>query len=94
MGNLEPGCLAIIIESVDGHSTGKIVQCIKVVGTHSKFGIIWHVRSKDILITEFGAKGNEADVPAKWLKKIEPGDGTLNSDSKVIKKKDLITDKT
>lgn len=86
-GKLEPGCLAVIIESIDGHSTGKIVQCLKIVGEHSKYGTIWHVRSKDELITEYGVIGNEADVPAIWLKKIEPGDGIL--DTKIEKSKDI-----
>ena len=35
---IEPGCLAIIIESVMGQSVGAIVQCKKIVGTHSVYG--------------------------------------------------------
>jgi len=85
-GNLEPGCLAVIIESVDGASVGMIVQCVKIRGEHSLYGIIWRVRSQQTLVTEHGGIGNEADVPAKWLKKIEPGSDLLNK--KVITKKD------
>lgn len=88
MGNLEPGCLAVIIESVDGHAVGKIVQCIKIVGEHSKYGIVWSVRSSQPLVTEYGGIRHEVDVPAKWLKKIEPGDGYITE-----KKKTLVTDK-
>ncbi len=78
-GALEPGCLAVIIKSVDGHSTGMVVQCIKIVGEHSLYGTMWHVRCRDKLITEYGAVGNEADVPAIWLKKIEPGSDLLKT---------------
>lgn len=87
-GALEPGCLAVIIESIDGHSTGAIVQCIRIIGEHPQYGTIWHCRSKETLITEYGATGNEADVPAKWLKKIEPG-----SDLLVTKKDTPTTEK-
>lgn len=82
-GALEPGCLAVIIESVDGHSTGMVVQCIRIAGEHTEYGTVWHVRCRDKLITEYGAVGNEADVPAKWLKKIEPGSDLL------VTKKDI-----
>ena len=92
MSNLEPGCLAVIVESLDGISVGKIVQCIKVVGEHSLYGTVWHVRGRDMLVTEYGGTGNEADVPAKWLKKIEPGSELLHQ-SIVTKKEDRITDK-
>lgn len=71
---LEPGCLAIIIESVFGQSVGEIVQCISIKGVHSQFGPVWTVRSQRELVTEYGAKGHTLDVPAKWLKKINPGD--------------------
>jgi hypothetical protein len=74
-GKIEQGCLAIITESILGHSVGKIVQCVRVAGTHSLYGVVWRVRSKEELMTEYGGQGFEADVPEKWLKKIEPGDG-------------------
>ena len=85
-GQLEPGCLAVIIKSIDGAAVGKIVQCVEIRGEHSLYGTIWRVRSQSTLVTEHGGVGNEADVPAKWLKKIEPGSGLLNK--KVITKKD------
>ena len=78
---LEPGCLALVIDSVDKIAVGLTVQCIRIVGEHSKYGTIWHVRSKDQLVTQYGAVGNEADMPAIWLRKILPGDG-LESKSK------------
>jgi len=74
MDQLEPGCLARIIKSLDGLSVGKTVQCIHIVGTHSEYGIVWHVRSNETLVTEYGGVGHEADVPAIWLKKIKPGE--------------------
>ena len=84
-GALEPGCLAVIIESIDGHSTGKIVQCIHTIGIHPDFGVVWHCRSKETLVTEFGATGNEGNVPAKWLKKIEPGSNLLVTIKDILK---------
>lgn len=73
---LEQGCLAIIVESVVGQSVGTVVQCIRVVGEHSLYGTVWKVRSQTNLMTEYGGLGKEVDVPAKWLKKIKPGDVT------------------
>lgn len=87
-GELEPGCLAVIIESLDGHSTGMVVQCITIKGVHPEFGTVWHVRCRDKLITEYGGVGNEADVPAKWLRKIEPG-----SDLLITRKDTTLTEK-
>ena len=72
MNELEPGCLAIIIESVLGLSVNKIVQCVKIEGEHSVHGIVWLVHSKDELVSEYGAIGNNMSVPAKWLKKVAP----------------------
>ena len=69
---LSPGDLAVIIESVVGANVGVIVQCSKLVGTHSLYGPVWRVSSKQTLSTEYGGVGNNADVPAKWLKKIKP----------------------
>lgn len=87
MNEIEPGCLAIIIESVFGKSNGTIVQCIKTVGTHSLFGEVWRVRSRSDMITEYGAIGKELDVPTKWLKKIKP-DELLKTKTKVLEKID------
>jgi len=83
MNELEPGCLAIIIESVFGQSVGQIVQCITIKGNHSEFGLIWSVRSQKELVSEYGAKGHIMDVPAKWLKKINPDD--LNKSTSKLK---------
>lgn len=91
-GNLEPGCLAVIIKSVDGAAVGAIVQCIRTVGEHPEYGLVWRVRARQTLVTVGGGISNEGDVPAKWLRKIEPGDGTLK-DQLVTKKDDRITDK-
>lgn len=88
MSNLEPGCLARIIDSVNGTSgasVGKIVQCINIKGQHSLYGDIWKVTSKDTLVSEYGGVGNTVDVPAKWLKKINPGE----TDKKTEKKLEL-----
>jgi hypothetical protein len=74
MNDLEPGCLAIVIESVFGQSVGAIVQCISIKGVHSLYGPVWTVRSQTELVSEYGAKGHTMDVPAKWLKKIDPGE--------------------
>ncbi|CAB4130133.1 hypothetical protein UFOVP116_286 [uncultured Caudovirales phage] len=70
---LEPGDLAVIIESALGVNVGRIVQCINIVGTHSQYGPVWNVSSKEPIISEYGAHGHQVHVPQKWLKKIEPG---------------------
>jgi hypothetical protein len=72
--NCNQGDLAIIVESIEGVSTGKIVQCIRIQGDHSLYGPIWKVRSKDTLVSEHGGVGNEVDVPDKWLKPIRGGE--------------------
>jgi hypothetical protein len=72
MSKLEPGCLATVIQSVDGLSVGKTVQCVSIIGEHSEYGTTWKVHCRDELISEYGAIGNYMDYPAIWLKKIEP----------------------
>jgi hypothetical protein len=79
---LEPGCLAVIIESVFGQSIGQIVQCIRIKGNHSEHGTIWTVRAQHELVSEFGGKGHVMDSPAKWLKKINPDDKEDNTNEK------------
>lgn len=74
---LEPGCLAIITKSTLGVNVGRIVTCIRLKGEHSLYGPIWTVYSKDLITSEYGATGNQADCPAKWLKKINPNDPVL-----------------
>lgn len=72
---LEPGDLAVIIESTLGVNVGRIVQCVNTVGNHSLYGIVWNVRSKDPIVSEYGGHGHTVHVPQKWLKKIIPGQG-------------------
>lgn len=68
---LEPGDLAIVIKSLDGHAIGKVVECIQIDGTHSLYGIIWLVKStRQDLVTEYGGVGDNAHVPQDWLRKI------------------------
>lgn len=71
---LAPGDLATIVQSVMGVSVGKIVQCVDRVGVHSQYGVVWNVRSKDAIVTEYGGHGNSAHVPEIWLRKIKPGE--------------------
>ena len=80
---LAPGDLAVIIESALGISVGKIVQCVDVIGYHSQHGIVWNVRSKDGITTEYGAHGHSAHVPAAWLRKIRPGELDKNKDKRL-----------
>lgn len=89
---LRPGDLAIIIESVLGINVGKIVQCAKVVGEHSLYGIVWEVSCKEEIVTEYGGKGNKVHVPQKWLKKIKPGDLDEKDELTKLNKSDLVKD--
>jgi hypothetical protein len=70
--SLQPGDLALIIRSLDGHSTGKIVTCVQIdFIAHEKYGTIWLVKSdRNDLITEYGGVGNNFHVPQSWLLKI------------------------
>lgn len=72
--NCNQGDLATIVESVEGASIGKIVQCVRIMGEHTLYGPIWRVRSNDTLVSEYGGVGNEVDVPDKWLKPIKGGE--------------------
>jgi hypothetical protein len=83
--NLEPGCLAVVIETITGAQVGAVVQCIKIIGEHSKYGTMWEVASKKQLVTEYGGMGNTAHSPAKWLRRIKPGE----LDKKTEKDKEL-----
>jgi hypothetical protein len=80
---LEPGCLAVVIETVEGAQVGAIVQCVQIVGEHTVYGTMWEVRSKKQLVTEYGGVGTTAHSPAKWLRKIRPDE--LNN---ITKKKE------
>lgn len=70
--NLAPGDLAYIIQSIDGLSVGRIVQCRQIDGVHSQYGIVWLVSARENLISEYGAIGKTMHVPQAWLKKIMP----------------------
>lgn len=61
------------------------MQCVKIVGDHSLYGTVWEVSSRDQLVTEYGGVGNKAHAPAKWLRKIKPGE----FDKKTQKDKEL-----
>jgi hypothetical protein len=76
---LEPGDLAEIIKSLDGHCTGRIVTCVRIEYIdHPEYGTIWLVQSSaDDLVTEYGGVGDNVHVPASWLRKI-PKDKTDN----------------
>ena len=65
---------------------GAIVQCVKIVGEHSIYGTMWEVRSKKLLVTEYGGVRNNAHSPAKWLRKIRPGE----FDKKTENNKELV----
>ena len=83
--DLEPGCLAVIIETVTGAQVGTIVQCVKTIGEHSLYGTVWEIHSRTDLVTEYGGIGPVAHSPAKWLRKIRPDE--LNNTTE--KKKEL-----
>lgn len=71
---LDPGCLAVVVKSVEGDAVGAVVQCIKTLGEHSLYGTVWEVRSTRTLVTEYGGVGHTVHVPAKWMRKINPGE--------------------
>ena len=74
--NCKKGDLAVIIKSVDGLNVGRIVEVLDYLGEHSKYGPIWHVRTRGrALITEYGAMGPECDCADDWLRPIEPEAG-------------------
>ncbi len=73
---MEPGDIAVIIESALGVNVGRIVQLVDIVGMHSLYGTVWNVRSSTPITSEYGGHGNSVHVPQKWLKKIEPGADT------------------
>lgn len=79
--NVKRGDLARIVKSVDGLNVGKIVEVIQYMGEHSKFGPIWHVRSRIAdLVTEYGAVGKECDCADDWLVPIPPETKSANDE--------------
>lgn len=93
MKNLEPGDLAIVTKSLDGHTTGKIVECVRIdyIG-HPEYGTVWLVRSQGSdLISEYGGISDTVHVPQDWLKKI-PKDPLPDEDTNLeVQREDLIT---
>lgn len=87
---LSPGDLAIIIESVLGKSVGEIVQCVSIAGEHTVYGTMWLVASTGNLVSEYGQMTNRLHQPAKWLKKIKPGDLDKKAEIKKLSESDLI----
>ena len=92
MSNFAPGDLARVIESLDGACVGIVVQLREYRGEHSLYGSMWRCSSRENIVTEFGSRGNEADFPAKWLKKIEPGDLDLVKEVEHLRKSDKIVE--
>lgn len=78
---LAPGDLAIIVESAMGINIGKIVQLKHLdMPPHSLYGNIWMCSTKEEMSDEWGNLRSNIQIPAKWLKKIEPG--SLNKSTK------------
>lgn len=71
----KPGQLAYISTSPMGMNLGRVVQCVKVVGSHSEFGPVWRVQSKGHqLVTDMGIVCVACDVPDAWLTPINDDD--------------------
>lgn len=69
------GQLAYITTSPMGFNLGRVVECIKVTGTHSEFGPVWRVQSKGKqLVTDMGVVCIACDVPDSWLTPINDAD--------------------
>ncbi len=51
---------------------GKIVEVTALLGTHSRYGVIWRCRAAPggSLVTEYGAVGIAADFADDWLRPI------------------------
>jgi hypothetical protein len=85
------GDLAIVEESIDGLSVGKIVQVVKYIGEHSQYGPIWRCRGKDQLVTEYGAVGQTADFADSWLRPIRP-DNTKEETEETVSDDDVVVE--
>lgn len=80
--NCKQGDLATIIKSVDGINVGKVVEVVEFAGQHSKYGAIWHIRSRGCdLITEYGAVGPECDCPDDWMRPLPPETPVASNDA-------------
>lgn len=80
---VKPGDVAEVIKSVDGAAIGMTVTVVSFQGHHSQYGPIWRCQSKDMIVTEFGGFGNEADFADDWLRKIEDS-STLTDKTKEL----------
>lgn len=71
----KPGSLAYISTSPLGLNQGRVVECVRIVGTHSEFGPVWRVQSKGKqLVTDMGIVCIACDVPDAWLTPINDAD--------------------
>jgi hypothetical protein len=90
MAELAPGDLAIIIQSMMGANVGKIVQCRHLdMPGHSVYGNIWMCSCKEPMMDEWGNMKSNIQIPAIWLKKIEPPPLNDKANEKVLIKKIL-----
>jgi hypothetical protein len=72
--NCTAGDLAVIIKSSLNAQVGRIVQCVKLDGSHSLFGPMWIIRSKENLMTDIGTLPDTCHQPDAWLRPIKPGE--------------------
>ena len=71
----KPNQMAWISTSPLGLNLGRVVECVKVIGTHSEHGPVWRVTSKGkSLVTDMGIVCAACDVPDSWLTPINDGD--------------------
>lgn len=71
---LKSGDVAVIIQGAlgaVGPNVGKHVTVGVTQGEHSKHGRIVRIHGQN-LVTEYGAMGNECDIPVAWLQKLPP----------------------
>lgn len=67
---------------VQGPNVGKRVIVRNLRGEHSIFGRVWRCEGHG-LVTEFGAKGSEADFAQSWLRKIPPAELRAANDEQI-----------
>jgi hypothetical protein len=82
---LKPGDLAFIIKSANNKSIGKVVECVKTDGEHSKYGLMWLVKSNSHMTSTNGERLLELHCPQDWLKKI-PNDPLSDDEDTVVEK--------
>ena len=76
--NVSKGDLARIVKSSfpgredSDENNDKIVEVLYQRGEHSKYGVIWRIRSKtQDLVTEYGGVGNECDIEDDRLRRVD-----------------------